>query len=279
MSEPEPTWLPWDELEARFHDAVAADFSSWIASDQPHHATQLEFAHSRLAEGRGIVEAFREIRGLERGPLRCLDVGAGNGGLALAVANVRRTRVVMLDRQPNVTLTRALAASGLPVPVRRTLADANELPYERAAFDLVLLVDVLEHVRRPRRMGAEIMRVLRPGGVCFVTTPARLRYFWRPDPHYGIRGLVALPNAVQRLIVDRVLRLRVQGSGAAARPAYDVEHTFWSVGEIARLFPGRGEVRPLYGFPLQPPSLFNREGLRTLLKNFVFHHVLIWKLG
>jgi 2-polyprenyl-3-methyl-5-hydroxy-6-metoxy-1,4-benzoquinol methylase len=268
-------WSDWKRLEAAFAASVDADFEGWIGADQPHHPAQLEFAHSRLAEGRDLARSLGGIRRMARGPLLCLDIGGGNGGVALGLANFRRMRVHTTDLAPNVTMSRAVRSAGLPIS--RTLARVGALPYADETFDVALLIDVVEHVRERRRMGSEVMRVLKPGGLCFITTPARLRYVFRPDPHYGIGGLLLLPNFLQRFVVDRVLRRRHGGAESYRVPAYDVEHTFWHVDELARLFPGRAEVQALYGFPLQPEPIYTREGLRTALRNFVFHHVLIWK--
>ncbi len=258
-----------------FREAVAKDFPGWIAPDQSHHAMQLAFAHSRLAEGRELAEhPYINSATVER-PIRCLDVGSGNGGVAVALANVPRFRVETIDLGRNSTMERVRRSTGLPIG--RTLGDVSALPFADETFDVVLLIDVVEHVRDRRRMGSEAMRVLKPGGVCFITTPARLRYFWRPDPHYGVRGLVILPNGLQRFIIDRVLRRRVSSQSGFPAPAYDVEHTFWHVVELARLFPGRKSVEALYHFPLAGGPPLSWEWWRRRLRGFVFHHVVIWK--
>jgi len=40
-----------------------------------------------------------------------------------------------------------------------------------ASFDTILALDVLEHLRHPRRAVEEIERVLKPGGVLYMTVP------------------------------------------------------------------------------------------------------------
>ena len=42
-------------------------------------------------------------------------------------------------------------ATGLPV--RYALASGRQLPYAAESFDIVLLIETLEHVARPRRLG------------------------------------------------------------------------------------------------------------------------------
>lgn len=45
------------------------------------------------------------------------------------------------------------------------------LPYPDAHFDLVVSMDVIEHVQDPVAWAREALRVLKPGGLCFLTTP------------------------------------------------------------------------------------------------------------
>jgi hypothetical protein len=40
-----------------------------------------------------------------------------------------------------------------------------------------------------------MMRVTKSGGQVMITTPARLRYLWRPDPHDQVKGLMLLPDS------------------------------------------------------------------------------------
>ena len=59
---------------------------------------------------------------------------------------------------------------------------AHRLPYEDGAFDLVVCMEVIEHVPNQLHLISEMARIVRPGGRAIVTTPnilninARLRY-------------------------------------------------------------------------------------------------------
>jgi SAM-dependent methyltransferase len=57
---------------------------------------------------------------------------------------------------------------------------AEDLPYDDDAFDVVLCTQVLEHADDPAQVVAEIHRVLRPGGVAFLSTHGV--FVFHPDP-------------------------------------------------------------------------------------------------
>ena len=52
------------------------------------------------------------------------------------------------------------------------MGDATHLPLPDNAFDVALLLDVVEHFERPEPVVAEARRILRPGGLVVITVPA-----------------------------------------------------------------------------------------------------------
>jgi len=61
-------------------------------------------------------------------------------------------------------------------------------------FALAICCSVLEHVRRPWEMAANITRLLRPGGALYVAVPWVWRYHAYPDDYYrfSFRGIMQL---------------------------------------------------------------------------------------
>lgn len=267
---------PWTDVRQAFSDCVEASARAWFDPREPYLQEQLRFALGRFDHGEALLRYFElHHHGLPAKPRDVLDLGTGNGGVAFAFANCPDYRVAALDVGRNPVLRDVARATGLPV--RYALASGRALPYGTASFDIVLLIETIEHVAEARRMGEEIMRILRPGGVCLVSTPARLRYLFAPDPHYGVRGIAGLPNPVQRFIVNRIARRRFASPVGEAWPAYDVAHLYWTVGGIGRVFPGRRTVGPLFGRPMVGGAAFSREWWRRKLRDFLFDYVVVTK--
>lgn len=56
-------------------------------------------------------------------------------------------------------------------PVVKMDKDDPALPFEDQTFDVVMTIDVHEHLRNPEKLNAELARLTRPGGRVVVTTP------------------------------------------------------------------------------------------------------------
>jgi methionine biosynthesis protein MetW len=101
-----------------------------------------------------------------------LDVGCGSGNSYAPGLAARGSSYVGVDVAENAV--QAARREGLDA---RTIDDAASLPFADDSFDLVVCVEVLEHLLSPDGAATEIRRVLRPGGRLVASTP-NLAY-WR----------------------------------------------------------------------------------------------------
>jgi SAM-dependent methyltransferase len=114
------------------------------------------------------------LQALERAgvPLRgrVLDAGCGGGGTALSLAEEAGFAVGLdLDARFRGTGTR-LAAEKQAGGAAFVQGDGQRLPFRDGSFDLVFSHSVIEHVGSAESYLRECHRVLRPGGVLYLST-------------------------------------------------------------------------------------------------------------
>lgn len=132
---------------------------------------------------RGNVSAFM---------VRCAQRYDREGALLLDVApqdhegaapHFKKSRIETLDIDP---------ASGARYIADLCACNESRIPANR--FDFVVCTEVLEHTLQPFDAVKEILRVLKPGGLAFVSTPFNFRIHgplpdcWRFTEH-GLRAL------------------------------------------------------------------------------------------
>ena len=102
---------------------------------------------------------------------RVLDVacGVGYGSAVLALKGASAVTGIDLSSE-SIAFARSVYASD---HVRFLEADAQAIPLEDGAFDLVVAFECLEHVQQPERLLSEIRRLLAPGGIALISTPRR----------------------------------------------------------------------------------------------------------
>ena len=124
----------------------------WSAGDYGHFATYLE------------PEALEFLARLRIAPgERVLDVACGAGQLALPAARAGAV-ATGVDIAPNSIARARARAQAEGLAVRFDEGDAEELPYEDGAFDVVVSLLGAMFAPRPDRVAAELVRVCRPGG-------------------------------------------------------------------------------------------------------------------
>jgi SAM-dependent methyltransferase len=112
-----------------------------------------------------------QLRLLERfqRPGDLLDVGS-HCGFFLRRARERGWRTTGVEPSP---VSASLAREQFALDVK--VGSLEQARFPSCSFDVVTLIDVLEHVGNPRPLLAEVARVLRSGGLLFVKVP-NVRY-------------------------------------------------------------------------------------------------------
>lgn len=253
-----------DRLRSLYDAVAIAGLERTVPRGAPHWEHNVGFVRQRFQEGLELAAYFATQYSGRR--LRILDLGAGSGGVSVALASNGAHDLVAADVVVNSDLAEVRRASG--VPLQQVASTGERLPFADGSFDAVLCLETIEHLPDARGAAREMMRILRPGGLVMITTPARFRYLHRPDPHYQVRGLALLPDAMQRRVVTEKLRLT---------DAYDVQHLFWTAGGIIRMFPGRGRVETLVSIPWPGRPRNLREVLWKVFRRLLWDRIVIRK--
>jgi SAM-dependent methyltransferase len=138
--------------------------------------------------------------------MQVLDVGAGDGYLASVLLPVLRPdgAVLCYDANYQADVLEELRTQAAP-----ELSFTNQRPDH--GFDLVLLLDVLEHVADDRDLLAGVVRdLVRPGGALLASVPTWPEFFTRHDTMLGHYRRYR-PARLQQLLRDCDLTVVDQG--------------------------------------------------------------------
>jgi 2-polyprenyl-6-hydroxyphenyl methylase/3-demethylubiquinone-9 3-methyltransferase len=144
-------------INNEFYDTLG---SGWLKGCD--HPVALLRAENKIR----IPWVRREIAKRFDGPISLLDIGCGAGLLTNALAKEHRVTGIDLS-EGSLEVARS---SDETKTVDYRIANAYDLPFGDACFDVVSAMDVLEHVEEPNRLIREAARVLKPGGSFFFHT-------------------------------------------------------------------------------------------------------------
>ena len=129
-----------------------------------------------------------------------IDRASRDGGMVLDCGAGWRQRM-----RPNVITTEILR-----YPSTDIVAVGERLPFRDGAFDAVLSLHVLEHVKNPFVCARELARVLKPGGMLYAFTPYVVSVHGYPFHFFN-------PDAVRTACAVRWPDRRSEDLGAAHR--------------------------------------------------------------
>lgn len=98
-----------------------------------------------------------------------LDLGCAGGFMAEALTD-KGARVTGIDPASQAIEAARARARAVGQSIAYDVGVGEDLPYDDARFDVVVCVDVLEHVRDLGQVLHEVARVLRPGGLFLFDT-------------------------------------------------------------------------------------------------------------
>jgi SAM-dependent methyltransferase len=154
-----------------------------------------------VARARIIMSLLRrELARFGRRP-RIVDLGCGTGGMLLHLRQIGDAAGV--DASPEAV---AIARDKTGTDVRLGSLP-HDIPFERGTFDVVTVLDVVEHVDDDVASLATCYDLLRPGGLLVCTVPAHM-YLWSEHD---------VLNEHKRRYAKAELRARIENAGFRVR--------------------------------------------------------------
>jgi SAM-dependent methyltransferase len=152
---------------------------AWLDENHPNYA-RWKRARS-IAEERGKFVVSIIEQQIKCDGLTVLDLGSGEGGTTKILA--KNNNVFSID----ISLTRLLRQADHENNLYRVNGDALRVPLKNESFELIILQDVIEHVKSPAELIDSLYTLLKKDGILYLSTPNRFSMFnFIADPHWGM---------------------------------------------------------------------------------------------
>ncbi len=213
-----------DEAERAFYTRLA---DTWWDDTGPfwplHKLNRLRtsWIRAHLLEAFGLPDGAAPLAGLS-----VLDIGCGGGLLSEAMAGLGATVTGIDVTEKNVAVA-SLHARSVGREITYRAVPASTLVAEGASFDIVLNMEVVEHVADVQTFMRDAGALARPGGVQFVATINRNPIAWLVaiiGAEYVLRWLPRGTHQYRKLVKPREVQAALADGGFEV-----TARTVWSV--------------------------------------------------
>lgn len=168
-----------DEIELRKveqQDVSKSELYHQLATDW-YSSSKGPMALLRLETNAQLGWILGEIRKYIGFHAEILDVGSGAGFFSNAAAKAGHEVTGLDISRTSLRVAELMDSTGR---VKYVEGDAYRMPFPKESFDVVVAMDLFEHVSDPEKIISEMSRVLRPGGIFFFRTinKTMISYFW-----------------------------------------------------------------------------------------------------
>jgi len=145
--------------------AVTTGFRAVDQTSEPEFFVRLLDEGNRSDSIRACKQMMLELLDVQKGQ-RILDLGCGTGDDVRALARLVGSEglVTGVDKSETMIAEAKKRSTGLDLPVEWRRCDAEHLDFADDTFDSCRVERLFAHVEDPRKVLAEMIRVIRPGG-------------------------------------------------------------------------------------------------------------------
>lgn len=188
---------------------------------------------------------------------RVLEIGCSTGYLTRLFAG-KAERIVGLDMNRAALRQAGRRHPSMPL----ACGDAEHLPFADAAFDAIVMLEVIEHTQSDVAAVSELRRVLKPGGILILSTPHAGLFAWL-DP-YNVRTTFQRKLPAVARLSERLVRF------SSGQFTDNLEwHRHYRVAELRRMLEQDFTIRTVYrgGFWLYPVTAASISVIGRLWNN------------
>lgn len=143
---------------------------------------------NRTEKAKRILAVFKDACNENLNNLSVLDVGCSTGIIDNYLApNFKKIIGIDIDGKA----VEFAQKNKHPANASFQIGDAMNLTFADASFNIVIANHVYEHVPNAEKLFAEIYRVLKPNGTCYLAAVNRLQIF---EPHHNLPFLSLMPR-------------------------------------------------------------------------------------
>lgn len=178
--------------------------------------------HSRHKKAERLIMLLKSL--LTSRKLRnssTMEVGGSLGIISYKLSkHVKRAVCTDIDKQALRFAKQNFIAPNLSFEIE----DATNLSYKSNSFDIIICMQIYEHVLNQAKLISEIFRVLKKNGICYFTAVNKFSIF---EPHYNLPFLSWMP----RELSDQYIKIMGKG-----KKYYEKPMSYWQLKKLIKPF-------------------------------------------